>query len=165
MKTKRILSVLMATMMMVLMLSTGLTAMAGSNTSTDPEDVDVDIICTFKTETTPLLPNYSVKFEWTDLNFTYTKRYIEYWDDDSFMVKTKDGVSSWDKTSGTITITNNSNVGVTVGGKLNGTLSYFTITGLTTTELNPGKSMTVSVKTNSKIPTTSSEGWITFDWK
>jgi len=61
--------------------------------------------------TTPA--SYSVDLRWTDMTFTYTREDTHIWDPLTHTYKTG-SKSGWDKTRGSITVTNHSNVDVQV---------------------------------------------------
>ena len=57
--------------------------------------------------------SYSVDLSWTDMTFTYTRRDTHVWNPLTHTYKTE-SQSGWDKTQGSITVTNHSNVDVQV---------------------------------------------------
>lgn len=61
--------------------------------------------------TTPA--SYSVDLRWTDMTFTYTREDTHIWDPLTHTYKTG-SKSGWDRTRGSITVTNHSNVDVLV---------------------------------------------------
>ena len=61
--------------------------------------------------TTPA--SYSVDLQWTDMTFTYTREDTRIWNPLTHTYKTGSR-SGWDKTRGSITVTNHSNVDVQV---------------------------------------------------
>ena len=61
--------------------------------------------------TTPA--SYSVDLRWTDMTFTYTREDTHIWDPLTHTYKTG-SKSGWDRTRGSITVTNHSNVAVQV---------------------------------------------------
>lgn len=117
---KRIISIVMASVLMALSLSMGLTAMAETYTSLTGATGNVYYTYT-KAETEVLTPVYSVDIDMGDLTFNYTYKEKQVWDFEKHEIKTvKDTTATkWDKTKIDITITNNSNVGVYVKGKVN----------------------------------------------
>lgn len=61
--------------------------------------------------TTPA--SYSVDLRWTDMTFTYTREDTHIWDPLTHTYKTG-SKSGWDRTRGSVTVTNHSNVAVQV---------------------------------------------------
>ena len=61
--------------------------------------------------TTPA--SYSIDLRWTDMTFTYTREDTHIWDPLTHTYKTG-SKSGWDRTRGSITVTNHSNVDVQV---------------------------------------------------
>ena len=61
--------------------------------------------------TTPA--SYSIDLRWTDMTFSYTREDTHIWDPLTHTYKTG-SKSGWDKTRGTVTVTNHSNVDVSV---------------------------------------------------
>ena len=57
--------------------------------------------------------SYSIDLSWTDMTFTYTRTDTHIWDPLTHTYKTG-SKSGWDKTRGSITVTNHSNVDVQV---------------------------------------------------
>jgi hypothetical protein len=57
--------------------------------------------------------SYSIDLSWTDMTFTYTRMDTHIWDPLTHTYKTG-SKSGWDKTRGSITVTNHSNVDVRV---------------------------------------------------
>lgn len=116
---RRVFSIMMASVLMALSLSAGLTAMAETYTSLTGTTEDVYYTYT-KEDTEVLTPVYSVDIEMGDLTFNYTYKEKQVWDFDNHKIKTvKDATASkWDKTDVNVTVTNNSNVGVYVKGKV-----------------------------------------------
>lgn len=57
--------------------------------------------------------SYSIDLSWTDMTFTYTRTDTHIWDPSTHTYKTG-SKSGWDKTQGSITVTNHSNVDVQV---------------------------------------------------
>lgn len=76
--------------------------------------------------------SYSVDLFWSDMTFTYTNQQTRIWNPKDHSYKTRSS-GKWDKTRGTITVTNHSNVDVNV------TVTYTPLeeTGITGTLKNP----------------------------
>lgn len=124
---KRFLSIMMASVLMVLTLSTGLTAMAESITTSQGDKTLTAAYTVADGGTETLTPSYDVDISVTnDLKATYTKKYKQQWNSTSHEIETvlDEDKSGWNSTVETVTITNNSNVGVKLtvsgGGANNG---------------------------------------------
>lgn len=85
----------------------GINAFASQNGS---REIDVKAKYTV-VSTTPA--SYSVDLQWTDMTFTYTREDTRIWNPLTHTYKTGSR-SGWDKTRGSITVTNHSNVDVKV---------------------------------------------------
>lgn len=114
---KRFLSIMMASVLMTLTLSTGLTAMAENiTTSTGSQSFNVSFnVAEGDIET--LTPVYDVDISITnDLRFIYTKKYKQQWNNTTHEIETVVDTekSGWSNTEESVTVTNNSNVGVKV---------------------------------------------------
>ena len=73
-------------------------------------EIDVNV----KYQSTSVTPaSYSVDIRWTDMTFTYTKEDTLIWDPVNHAYKTRSR-TGWDRTKGTVTVTNHSNVEVRV---------------------------------------------------
>ena len=73
---------------------------------------DIDVKAKYTVvSTTPA--SYSVDLQWTDMTFTYTREDTHIWNPLTHTYKTGSR-SGWDKTRGSITVTNHSNVDVKV---------------------------------------------------
>lgn len=109
---KRLVSIVMASVMMVLMMSTGLTAMAQSYSGTGEQSAEVYAV--YKTVTKRLTPVYSIEIDWGTLKIYYTKAYKEVWNNTTHSIKPveDDENTGWTTTSFDVSITNNSNVGI-----------------------------------------------------
>lgn len=83
---------------------------------------EIDVNAKFRSvSTTPA--SYSVDLQWTDMTFTYTKEDTHIWDPLNHAYKTRSR-TGWDRTRGTVTVTNHSNVDVRV------TVSYTPLGGM-----------------------------------
>lgn len=112
---KRFLSIMMASVLMVLTLSTALTAMAESDL---PDDLYVSAYYTYEEETTTLTPDYQVDIDMPgDFTYNYKRVYKQEWDNTNNRIKTvvDESASGWTTPAAEIKITNNSNVGITAG--------------------------------------------------
>lgn len=151
------ISIMMASVLMVLTLSSGLTAMASTygGDAAVPTIPDVEVSYVFTVaETKKLDVIYSIDLDIDEMKFTYVSALKEQWDDSTHTIKTvKDTEKTgWDKTSAAIKITNNSNVGLYV------TMSYddslhgsnagrqFTLKNETIGWINPTKDATTTLE-------------------
>lgn len=81
-----------------------------SATQIGSREIDVNV----KFQSTSVTPaSYSVDIRWTDMTFTYTKEDTRIWDPVNHAYKTRSR-TGWDRTKGTVTVTNHSNVDVRV---------------------------------------------------
>lgn len=149
---KRFLSTMMASLLVVLTLSTGLTARAETATDYDTDDRNVYMSYAYKEEVTKLDKVYEIVYTWDNLDFVYTKKYKEVWDNDLHRIIQQDDTSGWNMDSATITMTNNSSVGVYFHIDLSGVFDYLTVSGGGGQWLNPKESATITVTPN-RIPT------------
>ena len=96
---------------------------------------EIDVNARYKT-VSKAPATYSVDLEWSDMTFTYTQEETLTWNakDHSYKSKSK---GKWDKTKGTITVTNHSNVAVQV------TITYEPLedTGITGTLRNGSRKL------------------------
>ena len=84
--------------------------MGASATQIGSREIDVNV----KFQSTSVTPaSYSVDIQWTDMTFTYTKEDTRIWDPVNHAYKTRSR-TGWDRTKGTVTVTNHSNVDVRV---------------------------------------------------
>lgn len=96
---------------------------------------EIDVNARYKTLTkAPAV--YSVDLEWSDMTFTYTQEETLTWNAKNHSYKSKSS-GKWDKTKGTITVTNHSNVDVQV------TITYQPLedTGITGTLRNGSRKL------------------------
>lgn len=145
---KRFLSVLMASVLMVLTLSTGLTAMAESYTGTSIGTQQIN--AKYSTSTTTLDKTVKIEITWPSLVYTYKDVKKEVWNSSTHTVDTVQDTSAtgWDKADRKITVKNNSAIGVKI------TMSYralmtegkmVTLSGLSGVWIDPGKSATATL--------------------
>jgi len=101
---KRLLWRLMLLFLPVAMCSNAFAAPIGSR--------EIDVKANYAViSTTPA--SYSVDLQWTDMTFTYTREDTHIWNPLTHTYRTGSR-SGWDRTRGTITVTNHSNVDVQV---------------------------------------------------
>lgn len=154
---KRMVSIIMASVLMVLTLSMGLTAMAETITSVSTQSKNLTLYVEGKPKT--LTPTYSIDIEWGNLEFKYKYATKQVWDPVNHTVVTKwdEDVSGWDHESTTIKVINNSNVGlqavITYSASGQEAGKYFTCSGTssmtwlnTPADGNNEISSTISVK-------------------
>lgn len=110
---KRFLSVVIAPMLMVLMFSTSLIAMAETNTSGEGETT-ASVTVTLKTPLETITPEYSVEIVFDELKFEYTYAMKQVWNHETHTIMKEQDLekSGWNKDTANIIITNNSNVGI-----------------------------------------------------
>lgn len=166
MKMKRFLSVMMATVLMALTLSTGLTVMAQNYTTND--DIESPEV-TFTPEISrvhkfSIIYNYTI--EWGDLDFKYVKKYKQVWDGTTHVLKEvlDEDTTGWEGgDTRTITITNNAASTVGIGftayfDEYSGTLAdgIFTVQEKGERWVEPGTSLNITLKANK--PTSANMG-------
>lgn len=95
---------------MVLLFLPGLLGINAFASQIGSREIDVKAKYTV-VSTTPA--SYSVDLQWTDMTFTYTREDTRIWNPLTHTYKTGSR-SGWDKTRGSITVTNHSNVDVKV---------------------------------------------------
>ena len=95
---------------MVLLFLPGLLGINAFASQIGSREIDVKAKYTV-VSTTPA--SYSVVLQWTDMTFTYTREDTRIWNPLTHTYKTGSR-SGWDKTRGSITVTNHSNVDVKV---------------------------------------------------
>ena len=95
---------------MVLLFLPGLLGINAFASQIGSREIDVKAKYTV-VSTTPA--SYSVDLQWTDMTFTYTREDTHIWNPLTHTYKTGSR-SGWDKTRGSITVTNHSNVDVKV---------------------------------------------------
>ena len=95
---------------LVLLLLPGALGINSAATQIGSKEIDVKAKYTV-VSTTPA--SYSVDLRWTDMTFTYTREDTHIWDPLTHTYKTG-SKSGWDRTRGSITVTNHSNVDVQV---------------------------------------------------
>lgn len=112
---RRFLSIVMASVLMMLTLSIGLTAMAEKvTTNTGSQSFSVSFAVS-EGDTVFLVPTYDIDVTVTnDLKFTYVKKYKQRWDTTNHEIETVESGSGWNNTEETLKIINNSNVGVKI---------------------------------------------------
>lgn len=153
---KRLLSITMASVLMVLTLSAGLTAMAETASGTSNyNSKNFSPSYYYTTSSTPFTANYNIVFEWDNLDFVYTKNSVTTWDSGNFRLKTEESGSKWNKTSATIKVTNNSNVGFYSSMTASSMPSCLSAK-IDKDKLNPSETATVTI-TASGVPTNSSK--------
>lgn len=153
---KRLFSITMASVLMMLTLSAGLTAMAETSSGTSYYNSKTfSPSYYYTTEGESLTPTYNIVYEWDDLDFVYTKKNVQYWDSSSFSLQTKEEGSAWNKTSATIKVTNNSNVGFYSKMNTSGMPACLSVAS-DKEQLNPGETSTITI-TASGVPTNSSK--------
>lgn len=108
---KKLLAIVLV---LALAMSIGVTAFAQGAPETVGQNgsKEIDVIAGYNTTTsTPEV--YSVDIVWTDMTFTYTESSTKTWNaaDHSYDTNASGG---WDKTTASVTVTNHSNVEVTV---------------------------------------------------
>lgn len=148
---KRFLSIVMASVLMMLTLSTGLTAMAEKiTTSTGSKNLNAGYTVT-EGDTEPLTPVYDIDISVTNnLKVNYTKKYKQQWNNETHEIETvlDTEKSGWDRTEETVTIVNNSNVGVKLsaqgGGMVYGVKCNVT-NSVSNKWLNPGEEYVLTV--------------------
>ena len=91
---------------------------------------EIDVNARYKT-VSKAPASYSVDLAWSDMTFTYTKENTLTWNAKDHSYKSRSS-GKWDKTKGTVTVTNHSNVDVQV------TITYLPVedTGITGTLRN-----------------------------
>lgn len=117
---KRFLSMMMASVLMVLTFSTALTAMAGTPsgaTGNLPDNMKIELYYTYEEETNELVPDFQIEIAVPDsMTFNYKAVYKQEWDNDEHKVKTvlDESESGWttSKYETAVDIENYSNVGV-----------------------------------------------------
>lgn len=160
---KRLLSITMALVLMVLTLSTGLTAMAGTagnvNITKAGQETEVGVTCTYRETQSVMDKSYMVSYTWEDMEFVYKKAMEERWDKDSFSVVNEynENNSGWIGSLSTryISVTNKSSVGIILDITEENIPSYLTVTGTGEVKLQPKESVMVGVQLNDtteKIP-------------
>ena len=95
---------------LAILLLPGILGINTSATQIGSKEIDVKAKYTV-VSTTPA--SYSVDLRWTDMTFTYTREDTHIWDPLTHTYKTG-SKSGWDRTRGSITVTNHSNVDVQV---------------------------------------------------
>lgn len=95
---------------MVLLFLPGLLGINAFASQIGSREIDIKAKYTV-VSTTPA--SYSVDLQWTDMTFTYTREDTHIWNPLTHTYKTGSR-SGWDKTRGSITVTNHSNVDVKV---------------------------------------------------
>ena len=97
---------------------------------------EIDVNARYKTETKAAAV-YSVDLMWSDMTFTYTRQETLTWNAKDHSYKSRAGSGKWDKTKGTVTVVNHSNVDVQV------TVTYIPLegTGITGTLRNGSRKL------------------------
>lgn len=149
---KRIVSIMMASAMMALALSTGLAAMAETYTGTT-DSLTKTISGNVVTDTQKLSRVYSVDFQWdTASAFTYTKKQKEVWNTSRHGIETV-GVEggSWDIEEIGFTVTNNSELGIKVNSSFTSRGSFISVSFENDEAhwVNPGETYSNALKRDS----------------
>ena len=96
---------------------------------------EIDVYARYKTNS-KAPASYSVDLAWSDMTFTYTREETLTWNPKDHSYKSRSS-GKWDKTKGTVTVTNHSNVDIQV------TITYIPLedTGITGTLRNGSRKL------------------------
>lgn len=150
---KRLISIMIASVLLTMTLSTGLTALAADDFGANTKAVSYTSTLV---STEELTPTYSFEITWGSLEFTYEAYKKQQWNTEKNVIETvlDTEKSKWTTSSSNFTVKNNSNVGIKVsmnvhnGGAL-GETAKVSVSGVDgETWVQPGKSITGTLSVN-----------------
>lgn len=144
---KRLISTMMAAVLLTLTLSTGLTAMATNEGGSD--DQSAAVYYQFVQDEDALAVVYDIVVGNLP-NFVYKRVTKQVWDNDTHSIRTvlDEQKTGWTSESEDLTITNNSTVGISVSVSYSADIEQYTfdVTNGSVEILDPSDSKTVTVK-------------------